>query len=276
MITVRLPPTTDPNSAVRQQIKRQVDGLCQHLVSEQSLRKLWATLLDEFRDAHWELDTIDSSYAYSSLLRQLQNRGFGQQMLQGYVDIFISAYDRKDGTLEQLIGGVPERLVFYLLDSHKDSKGKTKWDVHIEIEDNGNIWRSNTRDRKVSRSLDVAFWDNQQNKGRGFECKIGKMKVTKVKGKRICDAVIDLLACIYERTSGCFETVLFSFCEPTDAVINSLFQNLEDRTNRERLNSNIINFIGYEHLPFFDGTTSCCGGTSRGFLPDSPMSRLPR
>ncbi|MQY71981.1 hypothetical protein GH141_08650 [bacterium] len=245
-----------------------MDNLCQHLAENPNQRKKWADLMEEFR--WWQ--------------KFPEHGVFTSEDLE-YMRVFTEAietdrqHDKDEGhrpITEILIGAVPEGFVYYLLDNHTDSKGHAQREVHVEIDSNGNIWRSNSPNRPLVRSLDVAFWDNQQNKGRGFECKIGKVQVSKVKDKKICDAVIDLLACIYERTSGCFETVLFSFCEPTDAVINSLFQNLEDQSNRDRLNSNIIKFVGYEHLAVFDGTTSCCGGTSRGFLPDSPMSRLPR
>ncbi|MCK4232344.1 hypothetical protein KAX21_05280 [candidate division WOR-3 bacterium] len=266
-LKVQLKQTTDQRIlSALQNIKPLVDDLCQHLVSECFLRKLWAELIDEFRSEYDVLGTISLTYVYSHLLREEQRRGFSQQIVQDYIYIFIFAHSQADGSLQQLIGAVPEGLVFHLLNRHPDSVGQAQREVHIEIDNNGDVWRSNVSERSEARSLDVAFWDSTGLKGRGFECKIAHVAWDSHL------AVVELLSTIYEKTGGCFETVLFSFCKTANAVKKFLNQNLEDESARNRLD--FIKFIGYEHLADFDGTTSCCGGSPQSCLPGGSAPRL--
>jgi hypothetical protein len=256
MLEVTLNQTTDPELSFRQDVKQKVDSLCQYLAENPGQRRKWADLLNEFR--------YFSEFSDSSNVTQ-EDREFMKVFSEAVETDRRHSNDTKYRPIKDLlIGGVPECFLYYLLDSHADSRGQAKLEVHVEIENNGDIWRSNVPERTEVRTLDVAFWDGSN--GRGFECKIGKVK------PHICDAVVDLLATIYEKTSGYFETVLFSFCEPADAVVNSLYQNLTATSNRNRLS--IIKFIGYEHLAIFDGTTSCCGGSSQSCLPNDSAPRL--
>lgn len=210
----------------KEEIARQIEGLCQYLADDPNARTDWADFI--------KLPKLN-------LERQ-------PSQCQEYARIFMDALDEKDNQkLNDLRAAVPEGLVCNLLKRHRDTEGQeVKTEVHVRVEKDGEVWQSNTPDRQECRSLDVAYWDGKR--GRGFECKTTTVYPQK------CIAAVDLLATISEKTKGHFEMVLFSFCRMSRAVMKTLYLDLDDAA-RGRLRR--IQFVGYEHLLDFDGTTSC-------------------
>lgn len=244
-----------PGLQERKRIASKVDGVCRYLADYPESRQGWAIIIDEFRDWDVFLDNVESTSEYSQL--------HGRE----YIEVFKDARkERNQQLLNDLIGAVPEGMVFHLLEKRLESKGKTKREVYVEITTDNDFW-SSSKGRTKAKSLDVAFWDSTKRKGRGFECKIADVK------RDVCSAVVELLSIIYEMTDGLFETVLFSFCLASDTLYQALSRNINER-ERNKL-SNIC-FIGSNHLEVFDGTTSCCRESSRGFFPGSPRSSLSR
>jgi hypothetical protein len=228
MLRVKLNERNDPDLPRKKEIAKQIEGLCKYLAENRGARIDWADFIT--------LPKLD--------LEQQPPQ------CQEYIEIFLDALEEKDNQkLKDLRGAVPEGLVFYLLRRHHQD---VKTEVHVRVEKNGEEWQSNTPDRPDCRSLDVAYWSQANRKGRGFECKATVVYPQK------CNATVDLLSTIHEKTEGRFEMVLFSFCSYSSAVRNALHMNLMSDDMRGRLGK--IQFVGYEHLLDFDGTTACVGG----------------
>jgi len=230
MLRVKLNERGDPDLPRKKEIARQIDGLCQYLAENPEARTEWADFIS--------LSKLD-------IERQ-------PTQCQEYIKIFLNALEEDDyqkQRLNDLRGAVPERLAFHLLKNHSETAGQeVKTEVHVRVEKNGEEWQSNAPNRRDCRSLDVAYWNQTKLNGRGFECK------TTVVYPQKCNATVDLLATISEKTEGRFEMVLFSFCRTREAFFKALHPWL-DEPAKGRLRR--IQFVGYEHLLRFDGTTSC-------------------
>ncbi|MBN2378694.1 hypothetical protein JXM67_02695 [candidate division WOR-3 bacterium] len=196
--------------------------------------------MDEFNGQHWILDNIENLHAYKVLA--------GKEYLRVFKD--ARKLKKSDQLLNDLRGAIPEGLVYHLLNGRSESVGKTKREVYVEITTDRGFWSSKRGRRKT---LDVAFWDSVNNLGRGFECKIDKVSKDK------CSAIVELLSTIHAMTEGQFEMVLFSFCLDSDTLRETLSRNISEE---DKTKLSTIHFIGTNHLPIFDGTTSCCGGSS--------------
>ncbi len=228
MLKVKLNKRDDPDLPRKEEIAKQIEGLCQFLAENRGARLDWADFINTPR--------LDSERR--------------PPQCQEYIEIFLDALEEDDDQkLKDLRGAVPEGLVFYLLKRHPESADQdVETEVHVRVEKNDEEWQSNTPDRKDCRSLDVAYWNQVKLNGRGFECK------TTVVYPQKCNATVDLLATISEKTEGRFEMVLFSFCRTREAFFKALHPWL-DEPAKGRLRR--IQFVGYEHLLRFDGTTSC-------------------